>query len=34
MAELWLISRLDMKSDWQVVLGNMLSAKSKEMEVS
>lgn len=34
MAELWLLSRLDMKSNWQIALGNMLSVKGKELEVS
>lgn len=33
MAELWLVSRLDMRSEWQVVLGDMLSLKSKELEI-
>lgn len=32
-SELWLVSRLDMKSKWQVHLADMLSVKSKELEL-
>ena len=31
-SELWLVSRLDMKSDWQIALAEMLSVKARGLE--